>query len=177
MSIDHTSSRRARWIAYAGAVAATALAVAGAHAQVTQPGDPGVMSFPNVRVISMPPTAESVSPGAASSPGLRAFIDPATGTLTENPTPAHLRDLEVIEAAGRAGASRPGGASIVTVRNGTRATLDASSMLHSVARRAGDGDLDVACVVGDSQLEAFLEGRGTTPPHAHAKPVAKRVAQ
>ncbi len=176
MSIDHHSKCRGRWITCAGAIAATALAAAAVHAQVTQPNDPGVMSFPNVRVINKTPAADQASPGAPLSSGMRAYMDPETGALTENPTPAHLEDLEVRETTGQIfGKKASGPAPTFRTSGGAiRATLGDSFLMYSVARRAGDGDVEWACVPGDAKARDFLSGRGERLPHVHSKPVAGR---
>lgn len=178
MSIDPSSKGRARWIACTGALAATALAMTAVHAQVTQPTDSGVMSFPNVRVVTMTPAANAAAPAAQPGVGMRAFVDLETGKLTENPTAAHLQELEAAEAGNRTNARKSAGAlSTMRMGNAVRARLDASSMLYAVVRRADDGDLDMACVVGDTQVNDFLTGRGESVPHVHSKAVAERAVK
>ena len=119
MSIDPLLKRRERGIAYVGAIAAAVFATAGASAQVTQPTDAGVMSFPNVRVVTTTPTGVQTSTATSAAVGLRAFIDPETGQLTENPTAAHLQDLDgPQQRADRK--ERPAGHGVATDRPGHR---------------------------------------------------------
>lgn len=167
MAIDNRNKGRARLAVCTGILAATTLAVATVHAQVTQL-DPTVMqAFPNVQIVTKTPAQGAVAPEAVSAAGMRAFIDPATGALTENPTEAHLKDLEAGET--RRQRSAKAGAGVMSFRRGNAVgvQLDDTFMLHSVARRDADGDVDLACVTGDSKVYDFLSGRGTAP-HVHA---------
>lgn len=167
MAIDNRNKRRARLVACSGALVATVFAVATSHAQVTQL-DPSVLkAFPNVQIVTKTPAPGAVAPVGPAA-GMRAFLDPATGMLTENPTDAHLRDLEPGDV--RSQRSAKAGAGLMTVRRGgaVGVQLDDTFMLHSVARREVDGDVDLACVTGDSKMHDFLAGRGHTAPHVHA---------
>lgn len=168
MAIGNRNKRSARIFACFGALTATVFAVAATHAQVTQL-DPSVLkAFPNVQIVTKTPAQQAVVPAAGSTAGMRAFLDPTTGALTENPTEAHLRDLE--PAATRSQHTRVPGTPLATVRRGKTIgfQLDETFMLHSVARLEADGDVDLACVVGDDKMHDFLAGRGQTAPHVHA---------
>jgi hypothetical protein len=167
MAIDNRNKRRARIAACTGAFVATVLAVATTHAQVTQLDSSVLKAFPNVQIVTKTPAQGAVEPATGPTAGLRAFLDPATGMLTENPTEAHLKDLEPVATRGQRSAKA--GAGVTTVRRGNAVgvQLDDSFMLHSVARRDADGDVDLACVTGDSKMHDFLTGRGHTAPHVH----------
>lgn len=170
MSIDNRNKRRARLAACTCVCAATALAVATAHAQVTQLDSTVMQAFPNVRIVTKTPAPATVAPeSGGTSAGLRAFIDPATGRLTENPTEAHLQDLESAGMrAARVGAKIAPAPATFRRGNAVGAQLDDTFLLHAVARRDSDGDLDMSCVVGDRKMTDFLEGRGYAAPHSHA---------
>lgn len=163
MPIDATSKRRERGLACAGVLAATVLATSAVQAQVTQPTDPGVMSFDNVRIVSKPAAA---TPSAApeSAAGFRAYIDRDTGRLTQTPGPDQIRELE---------SARPMARSFgpllapIQARSGIALRLDDSFMLHSVVRIGANGDLEEACVQGDELTRAFLGGQGTPLQQAH----------
>lgn len=180
MAIDNRNKRRARVAACSGALVATVFAVATTHAQVTQL-DPSVMqAFPNVRIVNVTPAQQPAVATATgeTGAGLRAFIDPATGRLTENPTEAHLRDLE----SGGVRGARPGakiGSTPTTFRRGNAvgAQLDDTFLLHAVVRRDVDGDLDMSCVVGDHEMTDFLAGYGQAAPHSHAHGASKAPAK
>lgn len=173
MSIEQHSPSRGRWIARAGTLTAAVFAATAVHAQVTQPNDPGVMTFPNVRVINMTPATVKPMPGADSNAGMRAYLDPETGALTENPTAAHLEDLDAAAANSRsltksfrvpAPAFRANGKAV-------GARLDESHLMYAMARRADDGDVVWACVPGSAKALEFLSGSGEAAPHVHSTPV------
>lgn len=166
MPIDATSKRRERGLACAGVLAATVLATSAVQAQVTQPADPGVMSFPNVRIVSKPEAARAAAP-SDSSAGFRAFIDVETGRLTSEPSSRQLRDLEHggHAALRQAPASRAAPLRGTTI-SGISLELDDSFLLYSVVRRSGSGEIEEACVQGEDLARSFLAGNGSPMRHA-----------
>jgi hypothetical protein len=129
-----------------------------------------MQAFPHVRIVNQTPAQAPIAAETnATSAGLRAFLDPATGKLTENPTDAHLQDLESGRVRSARSPAKLGGAPTTFRRGNTvGAQLDDTFLLHAVARRASDGDLDMSCVVGDRKMNDFLTGAGHAP-HSHAK--------
>ena len=167
MSIDPLLKRRERGIAYVGAIAAAVFATAGASAQVTQPTDTGVMSFPNVRVVTATPTGVQAPAATSAAAGLRAFIDPETGQLTENPTAAHLADLYGPQSAPIAKRGPGPGVGWQQTNRGIAIMLDDSHMLFSLARHGQAGQLEQACLPGDDLAQRFLAAQGKVPTHSH----------
>jgi hypothetical protein len=158
-----------RWLA-AASVASVAAAAMVAHAAdpMPVPGQNGLMTFPNVRVVAMPPPA--ATPSAVRTPpfqgGFKAFIDPATGELVE-PT---AEEAAALEAAGAANAGQTGVFALqqsptVTMTSpygGVGARLDESHMSYFVARRNADGALGMACVPGEQAAQWLSKGNGAS---------------
>ena len=143
---------------------ATIVALLGAGAADAAPvasGKDGLMMFPNVNVVSAPaPTAhpEAVTgpQSAAPAPGLRAFIDPATGQLVQEPTQAQIDELNAAQSA-RVGAQALDQPVVFTTPSGAHgARLGESQMVFSVVQKQESGELTEFCVVGPEQATKML---------------------
>jgi hypothetical protein len=155
---------RGRAAVTCGTAVAIAVLAASAQAQVTQPTDPGVMSFPNVRVISAPSLRadESIPPAAAS--GVLAFIDPQTGALTE-PTQAQFDRLHAIDQDSVHRKARGASATLIHGPGGAiGARLGKSYRSYILARRDATSHFDLACIDGEEKAMSFLEGRFNPHP-------------
>ena len=117
----------------------------------------GLMTFPHVRVINMPAPAATAVP-AAAQPGLRAYIDPATGALRgptqeelvqQNIEDQMLRQLQQQQFGSPANQEIPSASGI-----GMR--LDESSMMYSVVQKSADGSLQEFCVAGPEQAAKLM---------------------
>lgn len=156
---------RSRGVAACGAALVLVVLAAGVQAQITKPTDPGVMSFPNVRVISSPPARGERADAAASDSGFLAFIDPQTGTLTQNPTPAQIEEIQALDKRSvtrKALAAAP--ARLVSPTGAIGARPDESYMSNVLVRRGLSGSVEIACVDGEEKSMSFLAGRSTPLP-------------
>lgn len=163
--------RRERGLACAGVIAATVLAAASVHAQVTQPTDLK-FSFPNVVIVSQPAAAGATTAAPAQGDGLRAFLDPATGRLTASPSAQQMRDLDAARPAAQRQGFTPKATPAMAV-SGVGMQVDESMMMYSVVRRGTDGGLEDACVQGDALAQAFLDGKARPTAHAHNRKATK----
>jgi hypothetical protein len=166
--LNETETRKGqprRCLAIAG-VASMAAAAMVAHAAdpTPVPVQNGLMTFPNVRVVAVPPPA--ATPSAVRTPpflgGFKAFIDPATGELVE-PTAEEAAALEAAgqtQAALRQAAAQP--ATITGLYGAVGIVLGESQMSYFVARRNSDGALGMACVPGEQVARSFLNGTGVS---------------
>ena len=104
------------------------------------------------------PAAAAVQPPAApqaGAPGMRVFIDPATGKLRE-PEQSDIQQLAPAVGfhalqAPAAPLQGPGGA--VGMR------LDDSQMVYSVATKNPDGSISFECVTGPANASKALAGK------------------
>jgi hypothetical protein len=168
MENESRSWQTRRWLATI-AVAGVAAGAMAAHAAdpTPVPVQNGLMAFPNVRVVSMPPSA--AIPDAAKTPGsqggFKAFIDPATGELVQ-PTAeaAAALDAAAPTAALTLAPARP--ATVTGLYGAAGVVLDESQMSFFVARRNSDGALGMACVPGEQTALSFINesGASTTKP-------------
>lgn len=113
----------------------------------------GLMSFPNVRIVQGTPVA---APAAAPGAGLRAYIDPETGALSE---PSAV-EVAALQAMLPAPSRRPAPKALRVFRlaggRGEGVELDDSFMSYTVVRNVGDGVLVEACVVGEDLAERLI---------------------
>jgi hypothetical protein len=112
------------------------------------PSKDGLLTLPNVRVVSAPQLATT----PVAQAGMKAYIDPTTGQLRQ-PT------QEELLAESRAGQlastlqqqSLQQGTEFVTSSGAIGVTLGESSMVFSVVQKTDGGALAEFCVVGPEQ--------------------------
>jgi hypothetical protein len=155
MSYDLVVSRaRLCCAAFAAAVALPAAA------QQAPAGANGAMSFPNARMVQGSPAASAPAAEPATATGLRAFRDPETNALAE-PTASEAAALQSqLPQASR----KPSRKALRVFRlaggRGEGVELDESFMSNTVVRKADDGRLAEACVVGDELAERLIRMGG-----------------
>lgn len=148
---------------FCGALVFAATSAAPALAQApTAPANNGAMSFPNVRVVNVAPV-ESSAPRAQ---GLRAYLDPENGRLTD-PSQESVQELEAAISQGPAKRLRKSMSYFTHPSGAVGVRGDQEFMSYSVVRRATDGRLIEACVLGEAlALELLrtgtLEAKGLT---------------
>jgi hypothetical protein len=165
--------RRLATVAVAGL--ATAAMAAQAADPTPVPVQNGLMTFPNVRVVSVPPSA--ATPVVAKTPGFqggfKAFIDPATGELVQ-PTAEEAAALEAAAPATAALTLAPAQPATITGLYGAAGVvLDDSQMSYFVARRNSDGALGMACVPGEQSALSFMKERGASTIKPERKGASK----
>jgi hypothetical protein len=149
--------RTRRWLAASGiAVVSTGAVVA--WAADTAPDQNGLMTFPNVRVVSMPsaPANAGAAGAADSGSGFKIYTDPATGRRVQ---PTH-EAAAALNATARAQARLQAAEPPLTVTSpdgGVGVHRDESRMPYLVARRNADGTLTMACVPAEHAATAWLE--------------------
>lgn len=153
-----------RWLWAAGAAAAAFAAQAGD----ADPARDGVMTFPHVRVTKAPAAerASAQAPAADGRAGFRAYIDPATGKLTQ-PTAEQAAALEAAAASAAPPARLPQSQPLYGPGGAVGMTLDDAQMMNYVVRRGAHGALDTACVPGDEVAHTLAR------PVAAVKPARK----
>ncbi len=151
----------------AGLIALPALLACGtalADATASRTGQPGLLSLPNVTIVTA--TAEQLraaaKPAAASS-GVRAFKDPETGRLRA----ATPEELVAIAEEAPALSEQP----VAVFRHSSGALVaevGESAMTYSVARKAAGGRLDLQCVAGPEEARKTLGAAVAPKEHDHA---------
>jgi hypothetical protein len=151
--LKETRNRRAwRGLAILGVVGVSVAAMT-AWAD-SPPAENGLMTFPNVRVISMPSVSGNAEPAQAaeSGGGFRAYVDPVTGRRVQ-PTR---------EATAALNATARGQATLQAVQpplkfigpdGSVGIRRDRSHARNLVARVNADGTLAMACVPGEHVAE------------------------
>jgi hypothetical protein len=118
----------------------------------------GSMAFPNVRVVNAPQLA-TAAVAAPAQPGLRAYIDTATGEL-RGPTQAELNqqalDDQIVQQLSAQSLGFQERSATVRADGSMSFTLDESSLVYTVVRKADNGEIDMACVVGPEQAAKLL---------------------
>jgi hypothetical protein len=109
-------------------------------------GPNGLMTFPNVRVVNAPQLATAPARGTVQ-PGLRAYIDPATGML-RGPTDEELQQESASALRAEAFVGPAADAQFVTASGAIGVALGESSMMFSVVQKADGAGLNEFCVVG-----------------------------
>lgn len=175
MSSEHRAKRPG--LRFASVCAAVAACAAGAaQAQLIPMPEQVAKQMPNVRIVNMPQAVPAAAP--ASSAGMRAYIDPATGALTQSPVPAQVADLQDVIDASRVHAKRTN-KPFLTKSGAIGAVLGEEHMMYAVAVRADDGSVDWACVDDQKKaLDALSSGKALGHAgHDHATPVKGRAVK
>ena len=144
-----------RWLAAAGLAGIAAAALTAHAADPTPvPVKNGAMTFPNVFVVNLPPSAATAPQSPAMQGGFKAFIDPDSGQLVA-PTADSAAALEAAGITKSIGGDRvrpqglnrpPSKISPPSTGGPVNARLDDSQMSYFVARKNVDGSLGMACV-------------------------------
>ena len=153
----------------AGLIALPALLACGAVLAgdtLMRSGQPGLLSLPNVTIQNATPEqarAAARQDGTAGA-GLRAFKDRDTGRLR----PATPEELEAVAAEAPAVAEQP----VAVYRHSSGALMaevGESAMTYSVARKSGDGRLDMQCVTGPEAARKSLGAKVAPKEADHAR--------
>ncbi len=149
--------RRSPWLAAAALALATAAALIPATAAAAGSGDENPKPTPEA------PDEPSTAATPAGS-GLRAFLDPATGEITSEPTRAQV---EALEAALKTSLSRSSdGLETFDLATGGRGVhLAGRFRTATVVRRQADGSLALSCV---DRPEAVAGAAAAAAPAAPA---------
>lgn len=146
------NGRASRWLATFG-VAGVSIATMAAWADAT-PADNGLMTFPNVRVISVP--SLPADPSSVQAPeahgGFRAFVDPATGRRVQPTREAAAALNATARAQARLQAVQPP-LTFISPDGSVGIRRDKSHARNLVARVNADGTLAMACVPGEHVAE------------------------
>ena len=132
------------------------------------PSDAGLLKLPNVKIQTATPqqiSAINAPVKPAAKPGFRAYKDPVTGNLVEQPD-----DVVDEPQAGPSlakSASASGAKVIGTAKGGRAIMLDESFMSNAVVTKNASGKMDMECVTGD-HVES-LPNRKTVKGHNHDK--------
>jgi hypothetical protein len=160
--LNETRNERSwRCLATAG-IAVTSAAAMVAWAADPVPAQNGLMTFPNVRVVSAP--SLPANPGAIAAPesqgGFKAYIDPATGRFTKPSAEA----AAALNAAAKAHAKQAGvkdahkPLTFTSPHGGVGMRRDESHVNYLVARMNADGTLGMACVPAEHAAEWLSKG-------------------
>jgi len=166
----------------AGALAVASIAMAADKKPAAQPTATAAttVKFEHVRVERAPAAYRFKSTDATAANGMRAFVDPASGTL-RSPTAEDTLALASADAgakakvAGASSAKRsavaaPAAAQVLlSARGGSRIKVDESLLSYSVARVAADGSIEQDCVVGTKAADAAMNSASSTGAHRHDK--------
>jgi hypothetical protein len=149
-----------RWLAAAGLAGVTMAAQAADPAA----SENGLMTFPNVRVVSAPVPAAKAAAAPQAQGAMRAYIDPATGQLTQ-PTAEQAAALDAQASAPTARQSRVQSEAVTTTiypaQGGVGMMLDESQMTYYVARRSADGTLMTVCLPDAKAARSALKASGS----------------
>lgn len=134
----------------------------------------GLMTFPHVRVVSVPPPAANSLVGQmpTSQGSFKAFIDPATGQLVQ-PTAGAAAELDAAiqrqqqTLTGEQVVQKP--VKITGPKGAIGIRLDPSQMNYVVARKNTDGALGVACVPGAQTALSAVRGTNATTTKSFEK--------
>lgn len=138
-------------------VAGVSVAALAAWAADSSTAENGLMTFPNVRVLSVPSALTNAEAAHGDSlSGFKAYIDPETGRRVR---PTHEAKA-ALNSAARPHA-RPQAAQPPMTFTGADGSVgmhrDESRMPYLVARRNADGTLTMACVPSERAATAWLE--------------------
>lgn len=167
--------------------AASLLSVVSLAAQAADPAAAnanGVMTFPNVEVVTAPPSSVSAEAPQApqSAEGFKAFINPTTKQLVQ-PT---KRAAAALDAAANRTQSKTSPIQAATTQalqqspafagahGGIGMTLDSSHMSYAVAHRTPEGKLDTDCIPGQEAATSFIKNTDSGEHQAKAKGEALR---
>ena len=147
-----------RWLVTSG-IAGVSLAATVAWAADSTPAQNGIMTFPNVKVVSVPSLPANAPAEAVPEPrgGFKAYVDPATGHLVKPSAEAK----EALATAARAHAAQAQSerrqvqppVTFTSPYGGIGHRRDESHASSSVARRNADGTLGMACIPGEHAAE------------------------
>src|SRR5262245_60616864 len=148
-----------RWLATSAVASVSLVAIVGSAAEPV-PAQDGLMTFPNVRVVSMPsaPANAGAARAADSGSGFKIFIDPATGRRVQPTHEAAAALNATTRAQARLQAAEPP-LTVTSPDGGVGMHRDESRMPYLVARRNSDGTLTMAFVPGEHAASAWLEKR------------------
>jgi hypothetical protein len=135
-------------------------------APTSQPSDEGLLKLPNVKIQKATPQQIStinapVKP--TTKPGFRAYKDPVTGSLVEQPD----NDINEPLASASLTKSAPGTSSKIvgTSKGGVAIMLDDTFMSNAVVTKDASGKLDLDCVTGTPAKA--LSNSKTAKAHKH----------
>ena len=163
----------ARWLALAGLSAAAAAAQAADPASAPN----GLMTFPNVRVQTLAESGLKAPRAAAvaSPAGMKAYIDPATGQLTQ----PSAEQAAALDAAGKPAATRDSRAAAAAPRTlypeqgGVGMALDDSFDSTFIARKTADGHVTTDCLPNAQTARQALKARNHRATKALLEGAAK----
>jgi hypothetical protein len=145
-----------RWLVSSG-IAGVSLAATVAWAADSTPVQNGIMTFPNVKVVSVPSLPANAPAEQVPEPrgGFKAYVDPATGHLVKPSAEAK----EALATAARARAAQSERRRVqppVTFTSpygGIGHRRDESHASFLVARRNADGTHGMACIPAEHAAE------------------------
>lgn len=135
-----------------------------AHADSTAHPAAGVLRVPNARVVTATPAqVEQVARLDGRAQGLRAYVDPETGTLRDQTPEEMFMTPEVFQKSQRGkslakSARSPSGGYVVET--------DESVVSYSLVARDGQGRLRMQCVTGEQAARSAL-ARGIAKEDRH----------
>jgi hypothetical protein len=144
-------------------VAGVQCAYASPEAQLT---DEGILKLPNVKIQTATPqqiSAINAPVKATAKPGFRAYKDPVTGNLVEQPDD-NLNEPQAAAPLSKSGFAS-GAKAASTSKSGKTILLDDSFMSNAVVTKNASGKLDLDCVVGDHAK--LLPNSKTVKAHKH----------
>jgi hypothetical protein len=135
-------------------------------APASPPSDEGVLKLPNVKIQTATPqqiAAINAPLKQTAKPGFRAYKDPVTGNLIEQPDD----DANEPQAAAPLSKSGPasGAKAVSTSKSGKAIMLDDSFMSNAIVTKDASGKLDLDCVTGDHAKS--LPNSKTAKAHKH----------
>jgi hypothetical protein len=109
------------------------------------------------------PAAQAAKPSAApapapASPGVRVYIDPATGKIRE-PEQEEVQQLSPAAPAAARRLAAPAAVTMVGPGNARGMKLSDDQMVYSVATRKADGTISFECVTGAESANKALAGK------------------
>jgi hypothetical protein len=149
---------------------ATLLLAAGAHTQSTT-------ATTTTNGETVPATTAAAAPTAGGAAGVRAFIDPATGELTANPSPEQLQRMALVPRAALS-RSMAGLQPFALDRGGRGVNLQGRFQSALRVQRGDDGTYRVIC--GDpahDRTSHSHDGAATTGEAAVTPPASDRPVQ
>jgi len=158
---ETNNGRSWRWLTIFGIAGASVATMPIWAADSSSPVENGLMTFPNVHVVSMPsaPAAQA----AESHGGFKASIDPATGRRVQPTHEASAALNATARAQVRLQAAKPP-LTFTSPDGGVGAHRDESRMPYLVVRRNADGTLAMACVPAEHVAAWLANGSDVVTP-------------
>jgi hypothetical protein len=143
-----------------------AIAQCASAAPTSLPSEEGVLKLSNVKIQTATPqqiAAINAPAKPAAKPGFRAYKDPVTGNLIEQPD-ENVNEPQATSALSKSGFA-PGAKAVSTSKSGKAILLDDSFMSNAIVTKNASGKLDLDCVTGDHAKS--LPNSKTAKAHKH----------